>query len=71
LIQGGKRVAPFRDLVTINGARHDWRTVARLGAGAIAIYGRRFLRNKITTSKIPTVAAIKAPVRISSREKPT
>jgi hypothetical protein len=57
-------------------SRHGQWRVSRLrgaaaGAGAIAIHGRRFLRNKTTTRKIATVAAIKAPVRISSRERPT
>ena len=41
------------------------------GDGVMAIHGRRFLRNKTTTRKIATIAAIKAPMRISSREKPT
>src|ERR1700733_11060023 len=51
--------------VTVEGG--SWES----GAGLIAIHGRRFLRNKTTTRKIPTVAAIKAPVRISPRERPT
>jgi hypothetical protein len=73
VLQKNGKVArqPIRDLVTANGARHDRGRNWGSGAGVIAVQGRRFLRNKTTTSKIPTVAAIKAAVRISSREKPT
>jgi hypothetical protein len=73
VLQKNGKVAsqPIHDLVTANGAGHDWGGSWGSGAGAIAIHGRRFLRNKTTTRKIATVAAIKAPVRISSRERPT